>query len=117
MSNPVTHFEIVGKDAARLQRFYSEAFGWQMVPAGPSYAMAHPGNEHGINGGVGSAPEGGGGSMPRPSRKTANHTKGRPVSPEPAWPPSSVSAASASPILSAFLAARASPYSPIRRVM
>jgi len=62
MSNPVTHFEIVGKDAARLQRFYSEAFGWQMVPAGPSYAMAHPGNEHGINGGVGSAPEGGGGS-------------------------------------------------------
>ena len=61
MSNP-THFEIAGKDASKLQRFYRDAFGWQMVPAGPSYTMAHPGNEHGISGGVGSAPEGGLGS-------------------------------------------------------
>jgi len=59
MSNPVTHFEIVGKDAAALQQFYSKAFGWQMKPAGPTYAMALPAAESGINGGVGSAPEGG----------------------------------------------------------
>lgn len=59
MSNPVTHFEVVGRDAEALQRFYREAFGWQMKPAGPSYAMALPGDEHGINGGVGSPPEGG----------------------------------------------------------
>ena len=40
MSNPVTHFEIVGQDPAALQRFYEQAFGWQMKPAGPGYAMA-----------------------------------------------------------------------------
>jgi predicted enzyme related to lactoylglutathione lyase len=58
MSNPVTHFEVVGHDAAALQRFYSEAFGWQMKPAGPGYAMALPGDDRGINGAVGTPPEG-----------------------------------------------------------
>src|SRR5579859_1469654 len=62
MASPVTHFEIVGKDAKRLQSFYRDAFGWEVVPAGPAYAMVHPGGEDGINGGVGSAPEGGGAS-------------------------------------------------------
>jgi predicted enzyme related to lactoylglutathione lyase len=63
MSNPVTHFEVVGRDAEALQHFYREAFGWQMKPAGPRYAMALPGDDHGITGGVGSPPEGG--SAPR----------------------------------------------------
>src|SRR5262249_14340502 len=58
MSNPVTHLEVVGRDAQALQRFYSEAFGWQMKPAGPGYAMALPAADRGINGGVGSAPDG-----------------------------------------------------------
>ncbi len=62
MGNPVTHFEIVGKDAAGLQAFYREAFDWGIVPAGPSYAMVHPGAGVGIDGGVGSAAEGGGAS-------------------------------------------------------
>jgi predicted enzyme related to lactoylglutathione lyase len=62
MGNPVTHFEIVGEDASRLQDFYREAFGWEVLPAGPSYAMVHPGSASGINGGVGSAPEGQGAS-------------------------------------------------------
>ncbi len=62
MSNPVTHFEIVGEDAQALQSFYKEAFGWEVVPAGPAYAMVHPQAGTGIDGGIGSAPEGGGAS-------------------------------------------------------
>lgn len=58
MGNPVTHFEIVGRDPKALQAFYGGAFGWEVVPAGPTYAMVHPGGGIGINGGVGAAPEG-----------------------------------------------------------
>lgn len=57
MANPVTHFEVLGQDAAALQNFYGQAFGWEMqdVMEG-GYYMAHPGS--GIDGGVGRAPEG-----------------------------------------------------------
>jgi predicted enzyme related to lactoylglutathione lyase len=58
MGNPVVHFEVVGEDAETLQSFYGEAFGWQMGPSTAGYAMAHPGVEGGINGGVGASPEG-----------------------------------------------------------
>jgi hypothetical protein len=60
MGNPVTHFEIVGADPVALQAFYRDAFGWEVLPAGPTYAMVHPSADRGINGGVGAAPEGGG---------------------------------------------------------
>ncbi len=60
MGNPVTHFEIVGRDADALQAFYRDAFGWETVPAGRAYAMVHTGA--GTHGGVGVAPEGGGAS-------------------------------------------------------
>ncbi len=61
MANPVTHFEVLGKDAPALQRFYGEAFGWQMQDVmGSSYFMVHPGSENGIDGGIGAAPEGDG---------------------------------------------------------
>ncbi len=60
MGSPVTHFEIVGADPIALQAFYRDAFDWEVVAAGPSYAMVHPHAESGINGGVGAAPEGGG---------------------------------------------------------
>jgi len=30
MPSPVTHFEVLGANAEALQRFYGEAFGWQM---------------------------------------------------------------------------------------
>jgi uncharacterized protein len=64
MPNPVTHFEVLGRDAAALQRFYGGAFGWQMqdVMSG-SYYMANPGDENAINGGVGAAPDGGSGHV------------------------------------------------------
>jgi uncharacterized protein len=60
MANPVVHFEVVGSDAQALQGFYKEAFGWQVEPVMPTYAMVLPGAEEGINGGVGAGPEGGG---------------------------------------------------------
>ena len=59
MPNPVTHFEVLGKDAATLQRFYAEAFGWQLQDVmDGAYYMVNPGDETGINGGVGAAPQG-----------------------------------------------------------
>lgn len=59
--NPVVHFEILGRDAAALKKFYSEAFGWQMGPTGEGpleYSMVAPKAEGGIDGGIGKAPEG-----------------------------------------------------------
>ena len=52
MGNAVTHFEVVGKDGAALQQFYSEAFGWRMNETAPGYAMALT-DADGINRGVG----------------------------------------------------------------
>jgi predicted enzyme related to lactoylglutathione lyase len=63
MGDPVVHFEVVGKDAAGLQRFYAEAFDWRMEPAVPGYAMALPEGDAGINGGVGAARDGGAGHV------------------------------------------------------
>jgi predicted enzyme related to lactoylglutathione lyase len=62
MPNPVTHFEVLGSDAAALRRFYGEAFDWEMEDVmDGAYYMAHPGN--GIDGGVGAAQGGGGGHV------------------------------------------------------
>jgi predicted enzyme related to lactoylglutathione lyase len=62
MPSPVTHFEVLGQDAGALQRFYAEAFGWEMQDVmDGAYYMAHPGS--GPNGGVGS-------SMGRPGHVT-----------------------------------------------
>lgn len=58
MGNPVVHFEVVGKDANALQNFYKKAFGWEMQSMMPEYAMARPGGQTGINGGVGQAMRG-----------------------------------------------------------
>ena len=63
MSNPIVHVEVVGEDSEALQDFYRDAFDWQMLPSGPGYAMARPGVEGGINGGVGASPEGGQGHV------------------------------------------------------
>ena len=63
MSNPIVHAEVVGEDAEALQSFYSDAFDWQMLPGPDDYAIAHPGVEGGIDGGVGASPEGGEGHV------------------------------------------------------
>jgi predicted enzyme related to lactoylglutathione lyase len=66
MGQPVVHFEVIGKDAARLQNYYSELFGWEIDANNPlSYGtVARDGNTNaagaGIGGGVasiGSSPD------------------------------------------------------------
>ncbi len=63
MGDPVVHFEVVGKDAEALQSFYGEVFGWEMKSAMPTYAMAMPGGQGTINGGVGASMDGGSGHV------------------------------------------------------
>ena len=58
MSSTVMHFEVVGKDGPALQRFYSSVFGWTMDTNNPTGYGLVKGNDHGIGGGVGAAPEG-----------------------------------------------------------
>ncbi len=64
MGQPVGHFEVIGKDAQRLQNYYSELFGWEIDANNPmSYGMVQrEGNVNpegvGIGGGIGVGPEG-----------------------------------------------------------
>lgn len=62
MGQPVVHFEVVGKDGARLQSYYGELFGWRMNADNPmNYALveAEEGSSgSGIPGGIGQGPEG-----------------------------------------------------------
>lgn len=51
MSNPVVHWEIGATDASKLETFYTEAFGWEITPAGPEYALVL-GADGGIGGGI-----------------------------------------------------------------
>ena len=58
MPNPVTYFEVMGKDHEALSSFFQSLFGWEIKPAGAAnYAFANPGE--GISGGIGSPPPGG----------------------------------------------------------
>jgi uncharacterized protein len=64
MGQPVVHFEVVGKDAERLQSYYSDLFGWEIDSDNPmNYGVVQrDGNTNadgvGIGGGVGAGPEG-----------------------------------------------------------
>ena len=64
MGQPVVHFEVIGRDGAKLQSYYGELFGWQIDAANPmNYGMVQrEGNTNsegvGIGGGVGAGPEG-----------------------------------------------------------
>ena len=35
MGRPVVHFEVIGKDADRLQSYYSDLFGWNIDASNP----------------------------------------------------------------------------------
>lgn len=67
MGQPVVHFEVVGKDGAKLQGYYGELFGWKMEANNPmNYALVE--QEQGstgssIPGGIGQGPEGYGGHV------------------------------------------------------
>lgn len=62
MGQPVVHFEVIGKDGEKLQRFYADLFDWQIDADNPlGYGtVAREGNRNadgvGIGGGIASAP-------------------------------------------------------------
>jgi uncharacterized protein len=62
MGQAVVHFEVVGKDGAKLQGYYAEMFGWKMNADNPmNYALveAEDGSQgKGIPGGIGQGPDG-----------------------------------------------------------
>lgn len=61
MGNPVTWFEITGRDGAKLQAFYSELFDWKMDTNNPAnYGVVDTGGA--IGGGVGATTDGSAGA-------------------------------------------------------
>ena len=57
-SNPVTWFEISGKDGGALQKFYSDLFGWNVDASNPmQYGMVE-GKDGGIGGGITASQDG-----------------------------------------------------------
>jgi hypothetical protein len=64
MGQPVVHFEIIGKDADKLQGYYGELFGWTFDANNPMrYGTVEreqnlSPNGVGIGGGVGTGPDG-----------------------------------------------------------
>jgi predicted enzyme related to lactoylglutathione lyase len=60
MPNPVVHFEVLGKDADALKRFYGDTFQWELESVMPTYAMVKTGGENDVAGGVGATPDGDG---------------------------------------------------------
>ena len=72
MGQPVVHFEVLGRDADKTQRYYSELFGWNVEPLpfeNPTqYGLVNREENTnsdgiGIGGGVGGAPDGYGGHV------------------------------------------------------
>jgi uncharacterized protein len=69
MGRQVVHFEIIGRDPARLRRYYGELFGWAFETSdASSVEVSEPGSygfvdgaTAGINGGIG----GGGAHAPK----------------------------------------------------
>jgi uncharacterized protein len=63
MGNPVVHFEVSGKDGAKLQTFYGELFDWKIDADNPNnYGIVDNAGE-GINGGIGEVPDDGNGHV------------------------------------------------------
>ncbi|MGH2778207.1 MAG: VOC family protein [Actinomycetota bacterium] len=61
MGNPVTWFEITGRDGAKLQAFYSELFDWKLDTNNPAkYGVVDTGGA--IGGGVGATTDGSAGA-------------------------------------------------------
>jgi len=65
MGQAVVHFEVVGKDGEKLQRYYGELFGWTIDADNPmNYGLVDPNHNKtasgnsGIGGGVGQGPDG-----------------------------------------------------------
>jgi uncharacterized protein len=54
MPNPVVHFELIGKNKAALEAFYTAIFDWKLQPVMNEYSLAFPGS--GPIGGIGTSP-------------------------------------------------------------
>jgi predicted enzyme related to lactoylglutathione lyase len=53
MGNPVTHFEIHGRDGKKTQAFYASLFGWTVDANNPmDYGMVAAPDGRGIGGGI-----------------------------------------------------------------
>ena len=59
-THPVVHLEILGADAPRLQRFYTDLFGWKITlnPVGYGYVPVAPAQPVTLTGGIGPSPQG-----------------------------------------------------------
>src|SRR5256885_14390170 len=56
MANPVTHFEIHGRDGKKTQDFYASLFGWDVDADNPmNYGMVPAPGGVGIGGGIAEA--------------------------------------------------------------
>ena len=55
MGQPVVHFEVIGKDGATLQRYYSQLFGWEVDADNPQKygTVAREGNTNADGAGIG----------------------------------------------------------------
>jgi predicted enzyme related to lactoylglutathione lyase len=59
MGQPVVHFEVQGNDRKALSRFYAQLFGWKTDDVSEmNYTMVETEANGGINGGIGTTPEG-----------------------------------------------------------
>ncbi len=59
MAAPVVHFEILGKDAKKLQDFYGKLFDWEIDARNPmNYGLIKAAGPGSIGGGVGAAAKG-----------------------------------------------------------
>jgi uncharacterized protein len=60
LGQPVIHFEIIGRDPARLRSYYGELFGWEFTTADAvTEAVSEPGNYGFVEGNAGTAINGG----------------------------------------------------------
>jgi predicted enzyme related to lactoylglutathione lyase len=62
MATHVIHVEVVGRDGAKLQKFYEQAFGWGLETNNPDgYGMYR--EQNGLTAGFGKAQDGGAGHV------------------------------------------------------
>jgi len=61
VADPVLWSEVVGRDGAALQKFYSSLFGWEMSSAAGDASYGFVNASAGIPGGLGASPDGGDG--------------------------------------------------------
>jgi hypothetical protein len=62
MATHVIHVEVVGRDGAKLQKFYAEAFGWGLDTNNPDGYGMHR-EDSGLTAGFGKSPDGGQGRV------------------------------------------------------